>query len=297
MSTLEARAASGLAGYANFMSFVGTAILGAVSGLTIMLGLPIARWGRPGARLMSFLTMASVGVLLFIFYDVIRNASETVEAQMAHSAGNGVLFGALLAAGISVGLFSLLLFERASRRRPVPLPPGPGAMAAAPAQARLPLAAPLRTAMLIAVGIGLHNFSEGLAIGQSAASGAYHFFLVLVIGFGLHNITEGFGISGPMLNQRPSWRFLATVGVVGGGPTFFGTVVGYGVTHLIGASVASDAVSVLFLALAAGAIVYVIGELQHVGRKIGNHEAGMAGLLVGFLAGYGTDLLLKSLGG
>ena len=64
------------------MSFAGTALLGAVSGLTILLGLPIARWGRPGPRLMAFLTSGSVGVLLFIFYDVIRNASETVEAQM-----------------------------------------------------------------------------------------------------------------------------------------------------------------------------------------------------------------------
>jgi ZIP family zinc transporter len=68
------------------------------------------------------------------------------------------------------------------------------------------------------------------------------------------------------------------------------------VTHLVGRSVASDAVSVVFLALAAGAIVYVVGELQHVGRKIGNHEAGMAGLVAGFLAGYATDLLLRSLG-
>jgi zinc transporter, ZIP family len=99
-----------------------------------------------------------------------------------------------------------------------------------------------------------------------------------------------------MLNQRPSWRILGTVGLVGGGPTFVGTMVGYAVTHVVGPSIASDAVSVVFLALAAGAIVYVIGELQHVGRKIGNHQAGMAGLLAGFLAGYGTDLLLKSLG-
>jgi ZIP family zinc transporter len=277
------------------MSFAATAALGAVSGFTIFLGLPIARWGRPGPRLMSFLTMASVGVLLFIFYDVIRNASETVEAQVSRSAPAGVLFGLLLAGGVGAGLFGLVVFERTARRRNPALPAGPGAMAAT-APARLPLAAPLRTALLIAVGIGLHNFSEGLAIGQSAALGAYRFFFVLVIGFGLHNITEGFGISGPMLNQRPSWRFLGMVGLIGGGPTFVGTLVGYAVTHLVGPSMASDAVSVVFLALAAGAIVYVIGELQHVGRRIGNHEAGMAGLLAGFLAGYGTDMLLKSLG-
>jgi zinc transporter, ZIP family len=277
------------------MTFAGTAVLGAVSGLTIMVGLPIARWGRPGARLMSFLTSASIGVLLFIFYDVIRNASQTVEAQLSQSAAAGAGFGLLLAAGLATGLFTLVFFERVTRRRP--LPGGPGALAAAHGVgARLPLAPPLRTALFIAVGIGLHNFSEGLAIGQSAAAGAYRFFYVLVIGFGLHNITEGFGISGPMMGRRPSWRFLALLGVVGGGPTFVGTLIGYGVTRVGGASTISQAVSVLFLALAAGAIVYVVGELQHVNRKIGSHQMGMLGLLCGFLAGYATDMLLKSLG-
>jgi zinc transporter, ZIP family len=277
------------------MSFAGTAALGAVSGLTIMVGLPLCRWGRPGPRLMAFLTSGSVGVLLFIFYDVIRNASQTVEEQLGRSSAAGAGFGLLLAVGLAIGLFTLVLFERISRRKP--LPSGPGALAAADAvPARPPLSPPLRTALFIAIGIGLHNFSEGLAIGQSAAAGAYRFFYVLVIGFGLHNITEGFGISGPMMGQRPSWRFLALLGLVGGGPTLVGTLVGYGVTHIGGASTASQAVSVLFLALAAGAIAYVIGELQHVNRKIGSHQMGMLGLLCGFLVAYGTDLLLKSLG-
>ncbi len=276
------------------MSFAGTAVLGAVSGLTIMVGLPIARWGRPGPRLMSFLTSGSVGVLLFIFYDVIRNASQTVEGQLGRSSGAGAGFGLLFAAGLATGLLSLVFFERISRRNP--LPSGPGALAAAHVGARPPLAPPLRTALFIAIGIGLHNFSEGLAIGQSAAAGAYRFFYVLVIGFGLHNITEGFGISGPMIGRKPSWTFLGVLGLVGGGPTLVGTLVGYGVTRVSGASTISQAVSVLFLALAAGAIAYVIGELQHVNRKIGSHQMGMFGLLCGFLAAYGTDMLLKSLG-
>jgi len=278
------------------MSFAGTALLGAVSGLTIFFGLPISRWGRPGPRIMAFLTSASVGVLLFIFYDVLRNASQTVESHLGGSTGEGVVLGLLLAAGLGVGMFVLVGFERVSRRRP--LPTGPGAMMATAtrAPARAPMRAPMRSALFIAVGIGLHNFSEGLAIGQSAAAGAYRFFLVLVIGFGLHNITEGFGISGPLLGARPSWRFLALLGAVGGGPTFIGTVIGYAVTHLGGATLFSQAVSVLFLGLAAGAIVYVVGELQHVNRKIGSHQVGMLGLLCGLLAGYGTDLLLKSLG-
>jgi zinc transporter, ZIP family len=275
------------------MGFPETAVLGAVSGLTILLGLPISRWGRPGPRVMSLLTSASVGILLFIFYDVIRNASETVESRMRGSAGQGAALGLLLALGLAVGLFVLVVFERVSRR--TPLPAGPGAMALR-RPTRAPLAAPFRTALFIALGIGLHNFSEGLAIGQSAAAGASRFFLVLVIGFGLHNITEGFGISGPLLGRRPSWRFLGLLGGVGGGPTLVGTLLGYGVTRLGGSTLASQAVSVLFLGLAAGAIAYVIGELQHVNRKIGSHQMGMLGLLCGFLAGYGTDLFLKAVG-
>ncbi|HEY7926561.1 MAG TPA: ZIP family metal transporter [Candidatus Dormibacteraeota bacterium] len=279
------------------MSFAETALLGAVSGLTILLGLPISRWGKPSPRVMAFLTSGSIGVLLFIFYDVIRNASQTVEARMTGSAGQGAGLGLVLAGGIAIGVFVLVGFERISRRRP--LPGGPGAMAvtAATAAARGPREASLHTALLIAVGIGLHNFSEGLAIGQSSAAGAYRFFLVLVIGFGLHNITEGFGISGPLLGQRPSWRFLALLGWVGGGPTFGGTLIGYGLTRLGGSSLTSQALSVLFLGLAAGAIVYVIGELQHVNRKIGSHHVGMLGLVCGFLAGFGTDLFVKSVGG
>jgi ZIP family zinc transporter len=270
------------------MSFAGTAVLGAVSGLTIMVGLPIARWGRPGPRLMSFLTSGSVGVLLFIFYDVIRNASQTVEAELSRSSAAGAGFGLLLAAGLAVGLLTLVVFERVSRRSP--LPSGPGALAATNVGARPPLAPALRTALFIAVGIGLHNFSEGLAIGQAAHAGTYqqNLLWVLVIGFGLHNITEGFGISGPLVATRPTWRLLGYLGLIGGGPTLLGTMLGFQFT--------SVAVSVLFLALAAGAIVYVIGELQHAGRKLGSHDLAMVGLLTGFLLAYGTDRLLAVVG-
>ncbi len=75
--------------------------------------------------------------------------------------------------------------------------------------------------MMIAIGIGLHNFAEGLAIGSSAARGALQLAVLLVIGFGLHNATEGFGIVAPMAAQgrRPSWRYLLLLGLIGGGPT------------------------------------------------------------------------------
>jgi zinc transporter, ZIP family len=279
------------------MPFAATAALGAVAGLTIFLGLPIGRLQRPRPRLVSFLSSAAVGVLLFIFYDVIRNASESIQAALSQSRARGIGYALLLAVGLAVGMLGLVVFEKVGfKRGRRPLPAGPGALASAavlqaPAAGRArrePLAPAYRIALVIAVGIGLHNFSEGLAIGQSAASGAYRLLYVLVIGFGLHNATEGFGITGPLVGQRPSWRFLGLVGLIGGGPTFLGT--------LIGSQFSNTAVSVLFLALAAGAIVYVIGELQHAGRKLGAHDVAMAGMLLGFLAGYGTDLLLAAAG-
>jgi ZIP family zinc transporter len=93
--------------------------------------------------------------------------------------------------------------------------------------------------MTIAAAIGLHNFAEGLAIGVSAKSGAIALATVLLIGFGLHNATEGFGIVGPLGGVRPSWAWLGLAGLVGGGPTFLGTIVGY--------QVHSDPARALFL--------------------------------------------------
>jgi len=275
------------------LNLAATAGLGAVAGLTIFLGLPLSRVGKMRAGVMSFLTAASVGVLLFILYDVIRNASETITGALGTDRTRGIWYGVLLALGLGVGLLGLVAFERMVKRRARrTLPAGPGALAAteipAPPTARPGTPAPLRVALMVAAGMGLHNFSEGLAIGQSAATGAFQLFYVLVIGFGLHNATEGFGIAGPLYGQRPSWRFLALCGLIGGGPTFVGTLIGH--------SWASPGLSVLFLSLAAGAIIYVIGELQHAGRRIGSHDVGMVGLLTGFLLAYGTDVLLHVAG-
>ncbi len=108
--------------------------------------------------------------------------------------------------------------------------------------------------------------------------------LVLIIGFGLHNMTEGFGIAGPLTGQPVSWKFVALLGLIGGGPTFLGTVVGI-IFH-------SPQVFILFLALAAGAIIYVVAELLGVARRFKAPELVMWGLLIGFLLGYATDLMV-----
>jgi len=142
----------------------------------------------------------------------------------------------------------------------------------------------LRTGMTIAAAIGLHNFAEGLAIGVSAKAGEVALATVLIIGFALHNATEGFGIIGPLGGVRPTWRWLGLAGFVGGGPTFVGSIVGYQVT--------SDALQLLFFALAGGAILYVIGEIWNGVRRQGHAELGLYLLGAGFLLGIATDLVV-----
>jgi zinc transporter, ZIP family len=246
-------------------------LLGALAGLTIFLGLPIARLRRPWPRLQSFLNAGAGGVLLFILFDVLKKSLEKVGID-----GHGVAepgLGLVLLLGLVAGLGGIMAFESRVRRRVGALP-----------------LAPHQIALSIAVAIGLHNLSEGLAIGQSAAQGEIQLALLLVVGFALHNATEGFGIAAPLAAgaRAASWRFLAVAGLIAGLPTFAGTVIGVGFV--------SPVLFVLFLALAAGAIVYVLSKLLQVGRRLALPAMALAGLIVGFLAGFGTDVVLTAAG-
>ena len=127
-----------------------------------------------------------------------------------------------------------------------------------------------------------------LAIGQSAAAGALQLATILIIGFGLHNMTEGFGIAGPLTGQSVTWKFIVLAGLIGGGPTFLGTVIGI-VFH-------SPQLFLFCLALAAGAIIYVVAELLGFARHFKSPEIVMWGLLLGFLLGYATDLVVTFAG-
>jgi ZIP family zinc transporter len=155
--------------------------------------------------------------------------------------------------------------------------------------AELVRAATLRRGLAIAIAIGLHNFAEGLAIGVSARAGAAVLATVLIIGFALHNSTEGFGIVGPLGDVVPSWKWLGGVGLIAGGPTFVGAMVGYGVT--------SVSLQLAFYALAGGAVLYVIGEVWVAMRRYGYRELGLCMVAAGFMIGVVTDLLVSYGGG
>jgi ZIP family zinc transporter len=279
------------------MSFAETAALGALAGFTIFLSLPFGRLTSLSTRARVALAMFAVGVLAFLFVDVLEHAFGIVEdSVVAYDEGTGSLGHAiwlilLLGGGFTLGCAGLGVFEqRVKARRPRPPMAGGAtdfaeasiAMRSAPAADARTWA--LRTGMTIAIAIGLHNFAEGLAIGVASQADEIGLATVLIIGFALHNATEGFGIVGPLGDVRPSWRWLFLAGLVGGGPTFVGAMVGYEVT--------SEPLELLFYALAGGAILYVIGEVWFAMRRVGHRELGLFLLAAGFMAGVVTDMIV-----
>src|SRR5690242_12628899 len=219
------------------MSEPQTLLLGFIAGVTILIGLPLGRVRsvKPGTR--QFLNALAIGILIFLLWDVLVHAFEPVDIALGklHDGSGGVGpvagYATLFFLGITVGLGSLVLYEGwlGSRARAVASSSssssssssassrrfGPGTMA--PEELAMPRtrgisgwSAARRLSLLIAIGIGLHNFGEGLAIGGSAAAGEIGLATVLVIGFALHNGTEGFGIVAPLAAEgdRPSWGFL-----------------------------------------------------------------------------------------
>ncbi|HEX9775201.1 MAG TPA: ZIP family metal transporter [Actinomycetota bacterium] len=267
------------------MSFAQTLGLGAIAGVTIFLGLPLGRAPARRAGAKSVLNGFSAGILLFLLVDILTHAGEPLEeAVEEHEWLTLAAAGAVYALGLGIGLLSVHGVSASRRKRRLSM--GPGAMATQEL-AGSPRVEALNLGMTIAAGIGLHNFAEGLAIGQSAAAGEVSLALLLVIGFALHNATEGFGIVGPLAaaGERAPWRWLALAGLVGGGPTFLGTLVGRAFT--------SELIFVAFLALAAGGILYVIGEIFATGRRL-SWTLMLWGMLAGLLLSVATELVLET---
>ena len=250
--------------------------LGAIAGGTIFLGLPIARMRGLPTPVQGLLNAFATGILVFLLWDILSHAGGPVSGALEGKTGDFPAMAAIFAAGIAAGLLGLVYMNRAifGRLRKEAQAPGPRNLA-----------------MAIATGLGLHNLSEGLAIGESAHAGAIAFAGVLVVGFALHNITEGFGIAAPMTTDpKPvSWGFLGLAGLIGGGPTFLGTWIGY--------LASSPYLGIAFLALAAGALLYVLNELFNLGRRLCSPPQFAWGLLLGFLTAYATDLFLTAVSG
>jgi len=274
-------------------------ILGAVAGFTVFIGLPIGRVRGASTRVRAILNAGATGVLLFLFWDVLSKGIAPVEVALDHATmgdqswAHFIWLAVVFAVSLTIGLMSLVYYDLwLARRARAGVRFGPGAADVREVRAGpvARLTAAERLAFFIALGIGFHNLSEGLAIGQSAAGGQLRLALVLVIGFALHNATEGFGIVGPLVGEThlPSWRFLGALGLIAGGPTFVGTV--------IGQSFQNETVFAAFLALAAGSILYVVIELLAVARKLGHKDMTTWGIVTGLMLGFATDFILTAVG-
>src|SRR5213595_76217 len=216
-----------------------------------------------GQGFKAFLSATATGILIFLFWDVLTDAIKPVEdALHASNWGRFSWLSALAFGGFALGLLSLVYYDSwmKARRRKSFL--GPGAASATELE---------------------RSHFVGLTPARWLA-------LFIAIGFGLHNATEGFGIVAPLTgdSEPPSWRFLGLMGVIAGFPTFFGTLVGQAWT--------STAISVLFLSLAAGSILYVVMELLNVCRLFSSETVTAWGLLLGLTLGFATNFVLVAAG-
>lgn len=230
-----------------------------------MFWLPALR--QLGPRWMTFLMAVTAGLLVFLGLDATNEALEQAQAIGGPFQGIGLV-------GLGI-VITFLLLDAISRRQT-----GVG---------RNEAEQRLTVAFMIAIGIGLHNLGEGLAIGAAYSVGAASLGTFLVVGFIIQNITEGLGIIAPVLKDRPTWRSLALMGVIGGAPAIVGAWVG-GLSY-------SAVLSVLFLAIGAGAVfevVYEIGKL--IQRDIARRPMPLtvfSGVTLGMLMLYVTGLLIK----
>ena len=232
---------------------------------------------RLSSRGMDFLLALTVGLLLFLLVD---GAEEGLEAAggLPGSYQGGVLF--VLAAGAAYLVLEWVGDLLKARRPSTAL----GASGRASKSWVL--------ALLIAIGIGLHNFGEGLAIGSAFALGEATLGALLIVGFALHNTTEGLAIVAPLAKERQKVGLvdLMKLGLIGGVPTIAGA--------WLGGLVYSPVWSVLFLALGVGAIAQVALQIaRQIGR--GDERAGaltstpvLGGLLAGFAVMYVTGMLV-----
>ncbi|MDA1192969.1 MAG: metal transporter [Candidatus Poribacteria bacterium] len=226
---------------------------------------------QAGMKMVHFLLSLTVGLLVFLAVDAMHEALEVVAELPGSYEGMALLF-----AGFAGSLLLLMTISLWSRRM---------ALQRGEAFQRLALA------YMVAVGIGLHNLGEGLAIGSAYALGNIALGSLLVIGFAIHNTTEGLAIIAPVSKERVSIASLIGMGMLAGVPTIFGAWIG-GFTY-------SAVWSVLFLGIGAGAIVQVVyAILRQMMRQSSTEDGGlltplnMAGLASGFAIMYATGMLV-----
>ncbi len=245
------------------MVLIGTYI-GIIPVLLGMLFLPVLRRAR--GRTVTVLLALSVGVLIFLAVDATFEGFELAAGGAVFGGGLLVILGAAFAYLVLTGVDLWLRSRTAAVRRD----DAPGGM---------------RLALLIAIGIGLHNLAEGLVIGSAYAVGELALGAALIMGFVINNVTEGVAIVAPLTDRRPTWPALLGLGLVAGVPAILGAVVGGAVNN--------PALAAVLFGLGVGAILQGVVQIlpalrEHAGRAYDPRVLG--GLALGVLLMYGTSL-------
>jgi ZIP family zinc transporter len=258
------------AGFFGLMALLGIYV-GVIPVSLGMLWLPFVR--RVGAEWLRVLIAFTIGLLAFLAIDAALEGLEIADAGPGAFGGSALVFvGALIAYLALAGVDAYLARRRAGTRT----------------GGAVPAAAPY-VALLVAIGIGLHNLGEGLAIGSAYAAGALALGTFLVVGFAIHNTTEGLAIVAPLASARPSLGRLATLGLVAGAPAILGA--------WIGAAAFNPSAAALLFGIGVGAIARVIVQLAPSmrdgdGRLL--HPGAVGGLLAGIAVLYLTGLLVAA---
>jgi ZIP family zinc transporter len=254
-------------GFYGLMTLLGTYV-GIVPVLLGMLIFPALRWmSDDWVRLFMAVT---IGLLAFLVIDGSLKGLEIGGESAGAFGGVELLFLGAGAAYLALTAIDRRLRSGVERRRRA------GASA-------------FRLSLMIAIGIGLHNLGEGLAIGSAYAVGSLALGAFLVIGFAIHNTTEGLAIVTPLARgERPSVTRLLALGLIAGGPAVLGA--------LIGAAAYNQELATFLIGVGVGAIVQVIGQLlpsvrDEQGQAL--HPLSIAGILVGVGILYATSLLVS----